>query len=190
MCSIRMPGRSSTANRGDGGAHRCPSGALRGRVDQQAAADLLVDVLRLQGAGSRPGAVAAAGTARHGAVARGPADMGRELPGLQRQKGLVSVEPREEPGGPLHGGPPDRRTGSAVRCAENSSRPAFRTMPPSIPPGSCNGSFRQTVPTSCGWRTLPILRPGWAWSSWHSSSWCLRPARRRLPEPIGNIPPA
>ena len=42
----------------------------------------------------------------------------------------------------------------SAQCAAKPTRPPSRMLPPIVLLTSYNGSSRQTVPTSCGWRTL------------------------------------
>ena len=63
----------------------------------RAAADRPVDVLRAQGPGDEPRAVAAAVASGSGAVGADPADLGREFPCLRRREGLEAAKARTDP---------------------------------------------------------------------------------------------
>ena len=97
------PKRSSTANRRDGGLHRPTPGGTWGRADLQAVADRPVDVLRTQGPGSGPWAVAGAGEAGPGTVSGSLSRVERELPGVRRQEGVASASTGRPWRGSLHG---------------------------------------------------------------------------------------
>jgi len=111
------PRRSSTAERSDGGLHRCPPRGLRGRPDLCRPADRPVAVLRAQGPGPRACAPPSAdATGRNPGRAGGPR-VAREPGGLRGAQGLGATPAGRTPDRPLHGGAADATTRPSGRGA-------------------------------------------------------------------------